>query len=73
MSDVTSANIAKGKLSGLGDTAEVSLHIGHKAGYARLAESLRQNLKGDSFSGTGCAGYKAVTASHFAHQGDGTV
>ena len=62
-----------GKLAHLGDAAEVSLHVGHEAGHAVLAEGLCQNLQGNRFTGTGGSGNKSVTASHLAHQGEGSV
>ena len=52
--------------SGLADAGEVSLHVGHEARDARLAECLGEDLEGDSLSGTGGSGNEAVSVGHLS-------
>ncbi len=62
-----------GKTARLRDAAEVSLHIGHEAGNARLTKSLGQHLQRNRFTGTGGAGDESVTAGHPARDGNGAA
>ena len=52
------------KLSNLGNTRKVTFHIGHKAGYACLAECLGHHLKRDGLSRTCGSGNESMTVSH---------
>ena len=51
-------------LSYLGDAAEVSLHIGHKAGHACLAECLGHHLQGDGLTCTCGTRDESVAVGH---------
>ena len=58
---------------GLGDTAQVPFHIGHKTRYAGLAEGLGQHLQRYGFTRTRGTGNEAVPAQHVTVQGNGPV
>ena len=62
-----------GHLAHLADAAEVSLHVRHEAGHARLAEGFGDHLQGDGLAGAGRAGDEAVAVGHFAAEGDRAV
>ena len=53
-------------LASLADAREVALHIGHKAGYAGLAEGLGHHLQGDGLTGARGSGDKPMTVGHTA-------
>ena len=54
------------QFAGLADARKVTLHVGHEAGHADLAESLGQNLQADRLSGAGGARDQTMPIGHFA-------
>lgn len=57
--------------SGLGESAEVAFDIGHEDGDTHLGELLGEDLEGDGFSGSGCAGDESVAVGEFGELVDG--
>ena len=56
--------------SGLGYSGKVSLHVGHEARDAGLAEALGHHLQGDGLSGSCGSGYKSVPVGHLPYDGE---
>ncbi len=61
------------ELSYLGDTTEVTLHVGHEAGHACLTESLCHHLQGDGLSCTCGSGNESMTVSHLTCNAERSV
>ena len=55
----------------LRDARQITLHIGHKAGYTRLGEGLGQHLQGDGLTRTRSAGNQTVAVGHLAYDVNG--
>ena len=59
--------------SGLADTGQVALHVGHEARHAGLAEGLGQHLEGHGLARARGTGDEAVAVGHLAYDADGTL